>query len=284
MRKRVSEAAITVLRRNESNLLPLYPQGGKRIAYIGIGLNGENEFARRISHDYHAHEFFFDFSLDSGKASALLQLMKGRYDAVVVGLHNYHRFPANQFGLSNAAFWLLGQLQEQFRAITFVFGNPYVIRNFSRAKSLVACYEDDEITQDVAADLLNGKFSPHGRLPVSIDSNLRGGEGIVSGNGFLPVAPAVTEGFSLQKLSLIDSVCKAAIARKAFPGCVVLVARDGNVVYDKAFGHLSYDSKELVYPETIYDLASVTKICATTMAVMKLFDEGKIDLMKTLGD
>jgi CubicO group peptidase (beta-lactamase class C family) len=64
----------------------------------------------------------------------------------------------------------------------------------------------------------------------------------------------------------------------------VLVAKDGKVVYDKAFGHLTYEKKEPVYTETIYDLASVTKICATTMAVMKLYDEGKLDLQKTLGD
>jgi beta-glucosidase-like glycosyl hydrolase/CubicO group peptidase (beta-lactamase class C family) len=284
MRKRVSEAAITVLRRNEPELLPLYAEPAKRVAYIGIGLNAENEFARRMSRDYHAHEFFFDYSLDSGKAAALLQLMKGRYDAVIVGLHNYHRFPANQFGLSPASIWLLGQLHEQFKAITFVFGNPYAIKNFSQDRTLVACYEDDDITQDVAADLLNGKFNPHGRSPVTIDSNLKAGEGIVAGKGLLPIAPAMSEDFNLEKLSLIDSVCKAAIAKEAFPGCVVLVARDGNVVYDKAFGHLSYDNRELVYPETIYDLASVTKICATTMAVMKLYDKGKLDMGKTLGD
>jgi CubicO group peptidase (beta-lactamase class C family) len=64
----------------------------------------------------------------------------------------------------------------------------------------------------------------------------------------------------------------------------VLVAKDGKIVYDKSFGYLTYEKKELVYPETIYDLASVTKICATTMSVMKLYDEGKLDIQKTLGD
>jgi CubicO group peptidase (beta-lactamase class C family) len=108
--------------------------------------------------------------------------------------------------------------------------------------------------------------------------------GIISPDGPLPPAPAATLGFNLEKLAVIDSVCRAAIAKEAFPGCEVLVAREGKVVYDKAFGFLTYDKKERVYPATIYDLASVTKICATTMAVMKLYDEGKLDLQKTLGD
>jgi len=47
---------------------------------------------------------------------------------------------------------------------------------------------------------------------------------------------------------------------------------------------MSYDKSEPVYKETIYDMASCTKICATTMSVMKLYDEGKLDLRKTLGD
>jgi beta-N-acetylhexosaminidase len=62
------------------------------------------------------------------------------------------------------------------------------------------------------------------------------------------------------------------------------VAKDGKVVYEKGFGHFTYDKTETVYPETMYDLASVTKICATTMAVMKLYNDGKLDLQKTLGD
>ena len=75
-----------------------------------------------------------------------------------------------------------------------------------------------------------------------------------------------------------------AIRQQAIPGAVVLVAKDGKVAYEKSYGYLTYDSTEAVYPETIYDLASVTKIMATTVSVMKLYDEGKIDLQKTLGD
>jgi beta-N-acetylhexosaminidase len=100
----------------------------------------------------------------------------------------------------------------------------------------------------------------------------------------LPTVPATSLGFNTQKLQVVDSICKAAIAKEAFPGCVVLVAKDGKIVYNKSFGYLTYEKKELVYPETIYDLASVTKICATTMSVMKLYDEGKLDIQKTLGD
>ena len=96
--------------------------------------------------------------------------------------------------------------------------------------------------------------------------------------------PPAALGFNPVKLLSIDSICKRAIAGQATPGCVVVVAKNGQVVYEKAFGTLEYNKAEPVYPETIYDLASVTKVCATTISVMKLYEEGKLDLHKTLGD
>jgi CubicO group peptidase (beta-lactamase class C family) len=100
----------------------------------------------------------------------------------------------------------------------------------------------------------------------------------------LPLANAIDLRFDPKKLLKIDSIVNDAIAQKAIPGAVVLAARNGKIVYEKAFGHLTYENTLPVYPETIYDLASVTKIMATTVSVMKLYDEGKIDLQKTLGD
>jgi beta-N-acetylhexosaminidase len=284
MRRTVAEKALTLLARENPSVFPLFTEPKKRIAYVGIGLSGDNEFARRMRNDYHAHVYYFDYSLDSSKAIALAELLKDRYDVVIIGLHNYNRFPANNFGISKTAIALLQQLQEQHKTVTLVFGNPYAIKNFCKAKNMVACYEDDEITQDIAADLLNGRFSANGKLPVTVCDNFKYGMGILSPEGPLPVVPAATLGFNQDKLAIIDSVCRAAIAKEAFPGCEVLVAKDGKVVYEKAFGYLSYEKKERAYPATIYDLASVTKICATTMAVMKLFDQGKLDPQKTLGD
>jgi beta-N-acetylhexosaminidase len=97
---------------------------------------------------------------------------------------------------------------------------------------------------------------------------------------------AKTDGIGLDpvKLHSIDSIANDAIAKGATPGCVVLVVKDEKIAYYKAFGHLSYTTNQAVTTETVYDMASVTKICATTLSIMKLYDEGKIDLNKTLGD
>ena len=77
----------------------------------------------------------------------------------------------------------------------------------------------------------------------------------------------------------IDQLMDAAIARGAIPGGVVVVGHDGHVVYRKAFGMRSLEpDKETMTVDTIFDLASLTKVIATTPSVMKLVQEGKVRL------
>ncbi len=160
-----------------------------------------------------------------------------------------------------------------------VFGNVLATANFCNANTLIACHQDDNITRQVAADLLKGKISASGKLPVRV-CNFNAGYGI-------DVA-AVEKPGPLEKRAImaqtIDSIVTDAIAQKAFPGCVVLAVKDGEIIYDKAYGNYSFDSSQPVTLESIYDLASVTKISATTVSVMKLYEEGKLKLKKKLGD
>jgi len=282
MRRQVAENALTVLGETDT----ARSLKNKKVAYIGMGLSGEDAFSRRMSADLNAHVYFFDYSLDSAKAAAALELLSDRYDELIIGLHNYARFPAHDFRISGPVVWLLKALQQRNRTVTFAFGNPYALKNDCNEQSgtVVACYDDDEVTQEVAADWLAGKFRAKGHLPVTVCDTWKAGAGLTGGAPLLPKADPAALGFDPQRLGNIDAICKEAIEKHATPGCVVLVAKDGKIAYEKAFGHMTYDNTEPVYTETLYDLASCTKICATTMAVMKLYDEGRLDLQKTLGD
>jgi len=90
-------------------------------------------------------------------------------------------------------------------------------------------------------------------------------------------------GISSSKLKVLAAIADSAIRANAIPGCQVLVARKGQVVYYKTFGHLNYDTLEPVTRGTLYDLASVTKVSATTVSIMKLYEQKKLDLHATLG-
>jgi beta-glucosidase-like glycosyl hydrolase/CubicO group peptidase (beta-lactamase class C family) len=282
LRRRAAEQGLTLLR-NDNSILP-FPMGTtRRVAYIGIGLTQDNRFAERMRNDYKAHTYYFDYGMDSVKANALLALIQNRYDVVITAFHNYNRRPANNFGISAAAVYLADQVSRQQQSVTLFFGNPYAIKNACNHPSVIAAYEDDAIFQETAADLLNGKFQARGTLPVKVCDAFPYGTGIVHLRT-LPDAWAGTLGFDYKKLQVIDSVCENAIAQKAIPGCVVLVARNGKIAYERSYGKYAYTDSTAVYCETMYDLASVTKIMATTLSVMKLYDEGRLDLNKTLGD
>ncbi len=280
LRQQLSKQSLTLLRLQNEKLLPL--QSKRKVAYVGIGINQMNAFAAEVKENYNAKVFLLDYK-DSTSLAYLKKKLRRKYKKIIVGVHNYSRRPANNYGLSKDAVELLQYLAEKENTIIFSFGNPYAIKNFCNASNLVACYEDDSFTQVAAAELLQGKLDAKGTLPVSVCDELKFGTGITTNHYFSYASPKKA-GLKEEALAAIDTIAKQAINNGAAPGCVVLVARNGKIAYHKAFGYTNYDKAEAMNKDMVFDLASVTKISATTVAVMKLYEEGKIDLEKTLGD
>lgn len=287
MRRLVAENAITLLSHQDGAFFPLRETAAEAggLAYVGVGLGYDNSFAARIRKDYRASVFYFDYQQkDSASVEYLIDSIVRNHRKVIIGVHNMGRSPANNFGISRQAVYLVNSLQQKARAITFQFGNAYAARNWCYAPNLVVCYEDDSVVHRTAADLLQGKLPYKGILPVTVCENLPYGSGVADFIGNLPSAEPSVLGFDPEKLRKVDSIAEDAIRRRATPGCMVLVAKDGRIAYQRGFGYFTYDNDEPVTEHSVYDLASVTKIAATTIAVMKLVDEGRLSLDKTLGD
>ena len=98
------------------------------------------------------------------------KIIQQKYDAIIVGIHNYSRRPANSYGISTTARQFIDGIEQVENASLFYFGNPYAIASHSIKSNLLVCYEDDSITQQVAAEMLMGNDSPKGKLPVSINA------------------------------------------------------------------------------------------------------------------
>ncbi len=284
MRKLVAENAITLLSRQDSSFFPLDAvKNNGTIAYVGIGLKTDNNFASRMRSDFDAAVFNFDYTQkNNDSVKALIDSIVMGFNKVVIGIHNINRSPANNFGISHQAVDLINSLQQRSRCITFLFGNAYAAQNWCFAKNLVICYEDDSIVQQTAIELLQGKLSYKGVLPVTVCDQFHFGDGLATTKSELIHASTAIAGIDANKLKIIDSIANDAITKKAMPGCVVLVARNGNIAFEKAYGYLTYDKTEPVTTNTLYDMASLTKICATTISIMKLYEEGKIDLKKSI--
>ncbi|WP_232825879.1 glycoside hydrolase family 3 N-terminal domain-containing protein [Chitinophaga alhagiae] len=289
LRKRISESAITVLK-NDNHLLPM--PAGKKLAVLAVGVDGGNNTFVEAVKEYRPDADAYVFSSRQSEAgvAAMVKRLKTEYQAVIIAVQNYSRRPANNYGISRAERAVINQVQEEMPAVTVAFGNPYAIRYFCDAPTVVAAYEDDSITHRAAADVIFGKLEPKGKLPVTVCNNFKFGMGLTS---IIPpalphkpqleaVAPE-TEGMSSQVLLRLDSLAYDMMNQGAAPGCQILALRNGKQVYHKNFGYYDYSQQEQVTDSSVYDLASVTKICATTISIMRLYDEGKLQLDATLG-
>ncbi len=195
MKKLVAENALTLLNKTGNDFYPLQnvlQQNNSEIAYVGIGLENENNFAKKMQSDFKADVFYFSYKLDAVTANAIVESIRKKYKKIVIGIHAYNRMPANNFGISAAAVSLVKQLQNSANSINFVFGNPYATKNFCDAKNLVICYEDDSITQNAAIDFLKGRFISKGKLPVTVCDTYKFGSGITGAGFFLPPTIAAT--------------------------------------------------------------------------------------------
>ena len=96
----------------------------------------------------------------------------------------------------------------------------------------------------------------------------------------LPIKAPTAVGMSAARLETIDRVVQRGLDAGGYPGAAVVVGREGATVWQKGFGHLGWtaDSPAVLPDQTIYDLASLTKVIGTTTAAMILFDEGKLVL------
>jgi hypothetical protein len=155
---------------------------------------------------------------DASVADSILKAVVRKYDEVIIGIHQFNKYPARNFGFTAAALALVKNIQQSTHAITMVFGNPYALKNFCDAKDLVACYEDDPVFQQEAFNWLSGDFVAHGKLPVTVCDAFHYGDGI-DNYGLLELQKTKPSDVYVDSNGLltIDTIANTAIYLHAFP-------------------------------------------------------------------
>ncbi len=265
VQRKICDEAITLLK-NESGVIPFKKLDQVTIASVAIGAPEENPF----QHYLKKYGRVTTFNASSSSAAVRIEELE-TFDLVIISLHSDKISDAVQ----------LQQLAPSKKRVVVLFSPPYHLHHISNAaagaSALLLAYDRTEAAQISAAQALYGGIALSGRLPVAA-GNYPEGSGLDSKKVRLGYSLPEEVGINSEKLERIEQIAFEGIRQRAYPGCQILVAKDGIVIYERAFGTLDYGSGEEVTGETIYDLASVTKAAATLPAVMKLFDERKMHL------
>jgi len=167
---------------------------------------------------------------------------------------------------------------EKSKNILVVFGNSSVLEKntFDSFNSVVFAHENHHIAQSSTAQAI------FGAIPIKAKQS---NHFSTESNGRLEFSTPSELGIDSLYINKINEMAKEGIRLGAYPGCQILVAVDNKIILNKSYGHHTYDkSSKLVENDDLYDIASITKIAASTLLTMQLHSEGKFDLNKRLGD
>lgn len=285
LNRELAKKSLTVLK-NKNNILPLRGLDTLNIASISIGSDSLTPFQKQLSLYADVRHFFTD-DLSFGKQKELMDSLKP-FDLVITGLHKSSVNPWKTYKVTEEEQDFLNALRIEKKIILDVFTNPYSLKGVDgihNLDGLIMSYQNDPHFQELSAQMIFGAFGSKGRLPVTVSRTYKEGSGLntTALNRFEYSIPEEA-GIDSEDLTSIDSIVAEGINEKAYPGCQVLVAKEGKVIYHKSFGKHTYEGERKVKKSDIYDLASVTKIGATLLSLMKLNDEGKLDLDYSLCD
>lgn len=280
----LASSALTLL--INKNMIPIKNLDTERIASLVIGGDSANVFQNTLSR-YAAIDHFVIGKADTSEEQwAVLNQLK-TYDKVIVSIHRLHNNRTKNYGVTQDMLNALGELAFNTKLIVNVFGNPYslgFLTGIEHANALLFSNEQSDVSESMAAQALFGGIAISGRMPVTANTQFAYGKGLTTEKVRLAYGEPAQVGMDENVLAKIDSITFDAIKQKATPGAQLLVAKDGVVVYEKSFGHHTYESEQEVRWDDVYDLASITKIAASLASFMQLVDKGDIDVDDRLSE
>lgn len=280
------DESITLLN-NEPDVLPLIAANlaNKKVATIAIGLSETGTFQRSLSaYGLKASHFVLPEKASESQKSTLLKELNA-FDLIIVSVQNTNILAARDYGIEAGHIDFYNKLVAKNEVVLTLFASPYALDFFEKTnntKAVVLAYQDKVEAQQSAAKAIMGKLKFGGKLPVNVNEHYKLGQGILL-NPYVSQSKMMQGFIDNRYTRKIDSIALDGIHRKAYPGCQIVALHKGAIIYKKNFGYLTYDSLEPVEDNTLYDLASLTKILATTPAIMKLYEDSLLSLNDSLG-
>ncbi len=291
----VAERALTLVR-DLPGAFPLDTVATDRVLSIAyarrLDVAAGRVFDARLREALDVRAVTVEGGIDERDVERLLERAAG-VDAVVLSLHSAPAVDEDD-DAPHPLDGLIWELAAQGVPTTVIsFGSPYVLSVLPDAWTYLVAWGGTGAEQRAAADALLGRRRVGGDLPISLPPIYRMGEGLrragpadppVAGRQPGPEVAAETVGMDADLLARVDRLIQQAISDSVTPGAALAVGRRGHLVRLRGYGRLDWDGASARVTETSrYDLASLTKVIATTTAVMSLVDEGLIDLDERVG-
>jgi beta-N-acetylhexosaminidase len=265
--------------KDEHRALPLDTSSNKNnIVTISIGNGSKTTLQTELNKYGIAKHLSISKNANYAEFSAALKMVE-KADLSIISLHNTSKYPPS-FGITSNTQTFVNQANKVGKVLLVDFGNPYNLKKFPGQKSILVAYEDKEENQIKAAQAIAGVVGVNGVLPVTVSEEYKANMGTATTSvGELHEAIPEEVGMDADHFRKVDEIVRTAIRTGATPGCQIFVAKNGRTVYNKSYGKFSYDPNATEVDNShLYDLASITKVAATTLAVMKLEEQGKLTL------
>lgn len=278
--------SLTVLK--NSGILPVQGLDTLKIASLIIGASEISPFQKMLE-KYTKTDHFTLSKNATAQDWANIRLKLKSYNQVICGIQGINIYPSGNYGTTEIQRKAVTEVIQENNSVVVFFGNAYALKHFGnihQAKGLIVAYQNTNLIQELAAQLIFGASGANGKLPVTIDYRFKLNDGIeTKKNNCLTYTIPEEVGIKSELLNKkIDSLANIGLNKHAYPGCQVLIAKDGNVILHKTYGYHTYDNKLRVRENDIYDWASITKVTGPLPAIMKLVDEKKLDVEKPLSE
>lgn len=276
--RQLEEKALTLLK-NENNTLPLNAKTAENTAFLCVDRKAYQDEYEQIVGECHLPFYYIPKKVSAKEQSAILAKLAS-YNQIIVAFGGSNQLGGSGYGIDMSSVRLLNRLAQEKSVILIHLGNPYALNSFetlSHYKAIICAYQFSPTTVAAAMKACFGQIACEGTLPVSTN--------------FYPVGSGILPQITDNQLSALpenitrelDNLLQGGITDHIYPGCAVIALHHGQPVYHKVFGNLDYSGQQSVTPNTMYDIASLTKVAATTLAVMKLYDNHEIRLTDKIG-
>jgi len=267
----------TTLVKNKDDLIQLDPD--KKYLHISFGENGQY-FYDQLNKTHKVDRY--------NKETYELLFEKVDYDGLIITYQGSNSSPYNSYKVPKDVVNIINKIGLNNNVILNLFLNPYSLNSFTsidNIESIVISYQNTIISQEVSADLIAGHRDFSGKLPVSTKFFPLNHGLSKDKKQILSYSRSSYLGVDSNRLSELDSLGRITLDSLMTPGFQMLVAKEGKIIYNKSFGHHTYDRVREVRNSDIYDLSSITKILASMPLIIQEYEKNNLSLetnLKTL--